>query len=270
LNCISLRVFCANKLIIRDPRLLCQFLLQSCLDRGVKLHHPAKAVSIRKNDQGELTGIRISNTETKVETDLPGTSVLISAGAWSPQVFSTLFRNSKRKLPLSSLAGYSLVVRSPTWGNNTEDCHAVFTTEESGYSPEIFSRANGEIYIAGLNSAAIPLPSLPGESNINKECIRMLEKTAKRVIVAGQKDDLEIVRKGLCFRPVTARGTPILGRIPDQDLGGIKTKRDGEGGVWLAAGHGPWGISMSLGTGKVMAEMIQGKPTSARVSELGL
>jgi glycine/D-amino acid oxidase-like deaminating enzyme len=256
--------------ITREPRLLCQFLLKSCLDRGVQLHQPYRAVSIGKDKHGQLSALSVLNTETNIESDIPCARILIAAGAWSTQVFSTLFPNSKRKLPLSSLAGYSLVVRSTNWGDEKEaDCHAIFTTEAS-YSPEIFSRANGEIYIAGMNFSTLPLPNLPGESEIEADAIRALQSSAERLLVAEKDGGLETVRKGLCFRPVTERGTPILGRIPDQDLGGIKTKGAGEGGVWLAAGHGPWGISMSLGTGKVMAEMIQGEPTSASVSRLGL
>jgi glycine/D-amino acid oxidase-like deaminating enzyme len=227
-------------------------------------------VSIGKDEKGQLSSIRILNTKTEIELDIPCKRILIAAGAWSPQVFSTLFPKSERKLPLSSLAGYSLVVRSPNWGNEKEaDCHAIFTTE-SGYSAEIFSRANGEIYIAGLNFPNLPLPNLPGEYEMDADKIRTLQSTARRFLVEGKVGDLETLRKGLCFRPVTARGTPILGHIPDKDLGGIKTKAAGEGGVWLAAGHGPWGISMSLGTGKVMAEMMQGEPTSANVSGLNL
>lgn len=223
------------------------------------------------NEQGELSRIHLLNTATKTESSLDCATILIAAGAWSPTVFSTLFPASKRKLPLSSLAGHSLIVRSSSWPDgNEQGCHAVFTTEESGYSPEIFSRASGEIYVAGVNSSVIPLPDLPGESTINEDDIRTLEKTAQRILVTDKDKNLEIVRKGLCFRPVTERGTPILGRIPDEDLGGIKTRHDSEGGIWLAAGHGPWGISMALGTGKVMAEMMQGEPTSASVRGLGL
>jgi hypothetical protein len=42
-------------------------------------------------------------------------------------------------------------------------CHAVFTTDEASYLPEIFSRLGEEIYIAGLNSASLPLPELATE-----------------------------------------------------------------------------------------------------------
>lgn len=71
-------------------------------------------------------------------------------------------------------------------------------------------------------------------------------------------EHLEVVREGVCWRPLSARGTPYLGKIPGQLR------------LWIAAGHGAWGISLSLGTGKVMAEMMQGKDTSADVSTLGL
>jgi glycine/D-amino acid oxidase-like deaminating enzyme len=86
---------------------------------------------------------------------------------------------------------------------------------------------------------------------------------------ATQKDDLEVTREALCFRPVARGGRPIITKIEDKRLGDrIKTAEGG--GVYVAAGHGPWGISLSLGTGKVMAEMVQGITTSARVDGLGM
>jgi glycine/D-amino acid oxidase-like deaminating enzyme len=63
---------------------------------------------------------------------------------------------------------------------------------------------------------------------------------------------------------------PILSQIPDEDLGGTVTKPGADGGVFVAVGHGPWGISQSLGTGKVMAEMIEREKTSANVGALGM
>jgi glycine/D-amino acid oxidase-like deaminating enzyme len=216
----------------------------------------------------ELSSIRILNTSTNAVSEIPCTRLLISAGAWSPQVFSTLFPNSNLKLAISSLAGHSLVVRSPRWGKEHEGkgCHAVFTTDEAGYSPEIFSRIGGEIYIAGLNSVSLPLPELATESRIDESSIAKLKMTAERLL---GEEDLEVVRKGLCFRPVTKRGTPILARI-DEKLGSVGTRGTREGGGFIAAGHGPWGIALSLGTGKVMSEMIEGKETSADVRRLGL
>jgi len=142
--------------------------------------------------------------------------------------------------------------------------HALFTNEDS-YAPEVFARAGAEIYVAGMNDAALPLPDLATDAQIDDTVGRVLEKTAKRLLGV---DDLDVVRRGLCFRPVTERGLPILAKFEDEQLG-VST-RAGEGGVWVAVGHGPWGISNSLGTGKVMAEMIQGRPTSVDVGGLSM
>jgi glycine/D-amino acid oxidase-like deaminating enzyme len=213
------------------------------------------------------------NTGTNGIVDLPCTKILIAAGAWSTQVFSTLFPDSAKKLPISSLAGHSLVVRSPRWSKEHEEkgCHAIFTSDEEGYSPEVFSRMGGEIYIAGLNNPSLALPTLATDSKIDESAVQQLKKTAQRLLGIHEKlGDLEVVRKGLCFRPVTNKGTPTLAEIPDKSLGDMATRGAGEGGVWLAAGHGPWGISLSLGTGKVMSDMILGKPTSVNVDGLKL
>lgn len=213
------------------------------------------------------------NTETNAETDIPCTKILIAAGAWSPRVFSNLFTRSKFRIPIQSLAGHSLVVKSPRWTTALEGkgCHAIFSSDPGGYSPEVFSRLGGEIYIAGLNSDAIPLPDLATKTTIDETVVAKLLVTSKQLLGKSHDDtEIEIVRKGLCFRPVTRKGTPILSRISDQSLGGVSTRPDGEGGVFLAAGHGPWGITLSLGTGKVMAEIIQGRPVSADVNGLSL
>lgn len=222
---------------------------------------------------------------------VPCTRLLIAAGAWSPEVFRTLFPSSKLRIAVTPLAGHSLLLRSPRWSAEQEEkgCHAVFATDESGFSPEVFSRIGGEIYVAGLNSSRIPLPKVATDAKISDEAVARLKEVAKRMLgLPDGEDDLEILREGLCFRPVTSSGRPIVSRVPDQKFGdGLKTRGDGEGGVFVAAGHGAWGmsswtlrflqtltvvsgISQSLGTGKVMAEMLEGQPTSANVQALSL
>ena len=243
------------------------------MDRGVKLHQPARPVSITKDSSGALASVVIASTSPpNSTTTIPCSRLVITAGAWTPRVFKSLFPKLKKTIPISSLAGHSLLLRSPRWNIGDElkaggGCHAVFTTDKSGYSPEIFSRVGGEIYIAGLNSATLPLPELPTDRVIDQESIEVLRRTAKRLLGKEDQDDLEILREGLCFRPVGERGTPIIGRVDDETLG-LEPKEGS--GVWIAAGHAAWGISLSLGTGKVVSEMIEGKKTSADITRLGL
>ena len=265
-----------------DPYELCQFLLPECKERGVKVHHPARATSITRDSAGSLSSIRIRSLKTAEEYDIPCSRLVLAAGAWTPRVFETLFPNSKIDIPVSSLAGHSLLLRSQHWppvqsstlsadldnvsketAGHPPPCHALFTSENlsssTSYAPELFSRLpSGHIYIAGLNGK-YPLPSLPTERQIDPTAIDILKATSERLLGKGQ---FTVEREALCWRPITNKGTPIVGPV--------KKGREEEKGVWVAAGHGPWGISLSLGTGLVVSEMVEGRECSADVRGLRL
>lgn len=226
-----------------------------------------------------LAELEIQKLDGTPET-IPCTRLLISSGAWTPAVFRTLFPASEVRVGVQPLAGYSLIVRSPRLAKELDrsGCHAIFTSMRGGVSPELFSRIGGdasesEIYIAGLNDAGLPLPELASDAKIEKDSNAELHHITQKLLgkPGAEASDLEILKEGLCFRPVTRTGVPILAKIPDEKLGnGVKVKSGEDGDVFIAAGHGPWGISHSLGTGKVMAEMLQGQKTSADVRRLGL
>ncbi|KAF2167753.1 hypothetical protein M409DRAFT_53724 [Zasmidium cellare ATCC 36951] len=268
-----------------DPLRLCRFLLKQSILQGVRLHHPARAVKVARDTEGNLSGLRVKHSNGS-QFKIPCTRLLITAGAWTPRVFDDLFPYASLSIPVTPLAGHSLVVRSPRWTSQHEEeakgCHAVFTTMSEGrgtFSPEIFSRVGGEIYIAGLNSDSITLPESPEKAVVDEAAVEELKRVAE--IFLGQDgtdvSDLEVVREGLCFRPVTRRGVPILTKVSDESLnaagvgdGGIRTLGSPDGGVYVCAGHGPWGISLGLGTGKVLSELLEGEKLSADVRSLGM
>lgn len=261
--------------------------MDTAIARGATLHHPARAVLVvTDHETGRINGVKILDLNNHNESVIPCTNLVVSAGPWTPEVHRSLFPSSKTSVPISPLAGYSLVVRSPrhtlahereTYGGRS---HAVFTTHPStcGFSPEIFSREGGEIYIAGLNNTSLPLPAKAEESanlmdprdqqHLKSVAVRLMGKLADGCAESAEEtanvDDLEVLREGLCFRPVSRYGTPIVSKLPEDLLGGVR------GNVFVATGHGPWGISLSLGTGKVVSEMVQGLRCSADVSELGI
>ena len=260
------------------------------MSEGVTLHYPAAPVSISQNSYGELSGITVKySTDGSVKT-IPCTTVLLSCGAWTPKVFQQLFPDSDLQIQITPLAGHHIVVRSPrlpvprtqAFDDKVEpkalrsECHAIFSSlpsSMSSFSPEFFSRVTGEIWFGGLNSSTLPLPELATAAQVEDHSIKHLREVARKLL-GGPKpddpddpDDLEVTREAVCFRPVTPSGKPILSRVKNDDLG--RVKNPAQGGVFIAAGHGPWGIALSLGTGKVMAEMIEGMETSADVTRLG-
>ena len=52
-----------NSTGVVDPRRLCQFLLDESLMRGVHFHQPARAVSVSKSADNEMTGVKIKTGE---------------------------------------------------------------------------------------------------------------------------------------------------------------------------------------------------------------
>lgn len=255
-----------------DPLRFSNFLLSECLSRGVHLHTSTHTLSVSRNSSGQIHSIRIRHANG-TEANLPCFRLAITSGAWTPQIFSTLFPSSDVKLPITSLAGHSLLMRSSAWKRplEGEETAAVFSTDPMGYFPEMFARVDGTIYLAGLNSSILPLPAAgKGKAQPHAESIDQLKATAEHLCgLSFASNEIEVVREALCFRPVTPKGVPIIARVPDARLG-ERAGSGSVGGVFVAAGHGPWGISLSLGTGKVLGEMVEGRKVSADVRELGL
>ncbi|EPS42774.1 hypothetical protein H072_3249 [Dactylellina haptotyla CBS 200.50] len=280
-----------------DPRDLCRFLLKEVRQRGVDVRHPVTPLRITQTADGELEGlVVVSNNSAGTAEDeevLPCSHILISAGPWSDRVFQRLFPKSSYQLPITSLAGHHIILRSPLYQPQQEavqetetplDCNAVFASISGvSWHPEFFTRVNGDIYFAGVNSSKIPLPAIATEVKEKQSDIKELIDLAEVLVNQGgnggdivpmrskkTSEAVDVIATGLCHRPVTPAGNPILARVPDTVLGGVKTKAGGNGGVFVSAGHGPWGTSQSLGTGKVMAELMMGELLSADISQLGL
>ena len=294
-----------------DPRRLCEFLLEQSRSRGVHLHQPARAISISRSGADKIPyNVTIkrsdANSDEPPEETISCKALVIAAGAWSSQVFQTLFPESKMKLPISSLAGHSLLLKSARWpppassspkiasvssadkhspqSSEPPICHAVFTTSlatSTPYSPELFSRFSlplsspgkttlpsarqeKHVYIAGLNSPTYPLPSDPMRRVLDPSSITTLHATADHLLGVNSH---EVIRESVCWRPVVTAerkgGTPVIDHL--EGAMGEEGK-----GVWIAAGHGAWGISLSVGTGYCLAESIlQGKEVE-EIRGLGL
>ncbi|OKL62105.1 hypothetical protein UA08_02146 [Talaromyces atroroseus] len=278
----------------RDPSRLCHFLHETTLARDVQWHHPAQVVSVTTDASTHaVSSVTVLNSSTQTEYTLPCRNLVMCAGPWTTLVYKSLFPSASVQPHISPLAGYSLLVRSPRHTLLHEHdkykgrSHAVFTTlpegeggeenGENGFSPEIFSREGAEIYIAGLNFSNLPLPTRAEGSKAVMDAQKMaqLKKVAVQFLgklaeddnndgVSTNVDDLEILREALCFRPVSDTGLPIVSRVKEEYLGhqhqaGSRSAVGRNiGGVFVATGHGPWGISQSLGTGKVVADMVDG------------
>jgi glycine/D-amino acid oxidase-like deaminating enzyme len=277
-----------------EPRELCEFLIQQCEDRGVLFLLDTKATNVVQGDDGQFQGLGTVSMGPHggKPTFVSCKNVVISAGAWAPSVYAELFPQSKWTVPIEPLAGHSLVVKSPRYKTPFIDpgkrdfkyrkdewmSYAIYCApgQHWDYACEAFARLarNGEteVWVGGLNDSTLPLPQVATKAKdlIDKEAIEDLRKTTVQLTGLSKEgerlheNDLETIREGLCFRPISQRGTPLIGKVPEDKL----SISMGDGGIYIASGHGVWGITLSLGTGKVMSELLLGLKTSANISAL--
>lgn len=233
--------------------------------------------------------LRVQPHDSPSPTTLTVTSLVIAAGPWSAALCETLLLP---RVPISNLPGHSILVRpalpsqlnalpigaifaginGSEGGVHQSAARALTKEEESqGFTaaPEFFPRANGLVYVAGEN--AIPSVGAQGRlphklprtvdgvrDIIDPHLIGRLRRAAGLVsptLDVGRGARVEVEQ--YCYRPISPDGDPIIDLIKP--------------GVILACGHGPWGISLAPGTGKVVAELVlAGRATSADISLLSL
>ncbi len=93
-------------------------------------------------------------------------------------------------------------------------------------------------------SGFAPLATAGGVAEVLREAMR----------VAPGLADATVLETRVGLRPLSADGLPVLGAVPDV------------GGVYLATGHGPTGLTLGPFSGKLVAELILGQAPSADIA----
>ncbi|KAF9648203.1 nucleotide-binding domain-containing protein [Thelephora ganbajun] len=260
-----------------DPLRLCNFLLDQCLSRGsVRIHKPALIIAfVKPTSDSDSPVVLIEYQNTLEKVTVPCDNLIVTSGPWTSSVLRSLLPDEPpASFPtISSLSGASIVIRSKRWQppeSGAMQLNALFLSKPmEGFTPEVFSRVGGEIYIAGLNDVSVTPPSPSTYALPSSDSVDRLVNVAKFLCDSdsnkahGIGSDFEVVSRGLCFRPTTPKGTPVIGQIPLG--GGLYGKKFR---LWVESGHGPWGICMSLGTGMVLSQMVLGRKTSVDVKRL--
>ena len=183
----------------------------------------------------EREGRRIARVRT-TRGDFTAGQIVIAGGAWSP----TIVRSLGVRLPVQGAKGYSVTVRCPPDFGETPLMLAeskVFVTPM-----DALLRFGGTLELAGL------------DLSVNLRRVRAVERAIARVLPGVEKSEHVETWRGL--RPLTPDDRPILGRPRAYD------------NLVIATGHGMSGISQGVISGKLVAELVAGEPTSLDVAPL--
>jgi len=178
---------------------------------------------------GDARSIHRHDSHWRVETaegPLDANDVVLALGPFSPEVLSTL----GIKLPLGIKRGYHRHFRAV--GNATLTRPVL--DAEVGYC--LAPMEQGIRLTTGAEFAARDAPPTP-------EQFDRLMPAARELFPLGEQAD-DVTWMGC--RPCFADSRPVIGRAPDCR------------GVWLAFGHGHWGLTLGPVTGRLIAEMMTG------------
>ena len=234
------------------PNALMQQLPALLEKRGVTIIRNAEVTGFERQN-GAITGIyyqtanpSVSNPQSVILN--PQSLIVLAAGSWSPR----LARLAGEYLPLMPGKGYSMTVDNPAkklrypcilmeakvaltpWQNRLR----IGSTMEIGPIDDriLFPRVQGIL-------EAVPR-FLPG----------YLDDPAFRELAdLGQLKNQLREKVWFGFRPVSADGLPYIGFARENK------------NLMIATGHAMLGLSMGAGTGKLVAEMAGGRPTSIPV-----
>ena len=200
------------------------------------------------------TGDRTTGVRLADGTTLAAGAILVAAGPWSP----ALVDPSGRWRPIRPLWGVVVEV-----GLAEPPRHVLEEAE--------MDEALGEVGLASSaddrSSAAtdyrpeFSLVTAAGRSSVGSAFlddepdpgawVAPLIARGRRFIPALADAPVGTVRA--CVRPLAIDGRPLIGALP------------GRPGVFIAAGHGPWGISTGPGSARLVVDAILGRPVTIPV-----
>ena len=164
----------------------------------------------------------------------PAGAVVVAAGPWTPELVDP----SGGWRPIAPLWGVVAEVRLPRPPRHALEEAGIEALVERGNPPPLFSLVTAGA-VSALGSAFLP------EQPDAEALVPLLRERGARFVPALADCPIGAVRA--CARPLSADGLPLLGRAPGHD------------GVFVAAGHGPWGISLGPASGRLVADIVLGR-----------
>ncbi|KPM41810.1 hypothetical protein AK830_g4756 [Neonectria ditissima] len=250
-----------------NPLGLGKWLTRRCLKMGVELRTGWKAVGVdlsSGNKVQALTCLKEDQTTTRIKCK----QLLLACGPWTPTVYQRLFPSSTIRLQWTTNAGDWIICKNPC-PTSQDSVAFVSFAGLIGEKFEFAGRNDGTIWACGRRNLTAVLPS-PGHSDTpDQQLINELRGRAREWLNWGcncaekHTDDFQILSQGRAFRPATRSGLPVMSEVPPSGLS-IDVTEDGRATtsssvVFVCWGHGSWGLTLGMGSGRLMAQLMRGE-----------
>jgi len=163
----------------------------------------------------------------------PAGAVLVAAGPWTPEV-------------IDPTRAWRPIV--PVWG-------AVAELEMEDPPRHLLEESGVEAVGAGGASSIFSLVAADGQVSVGSTFLAeqpdapawapILRRAGERFVPGLRR--AKVVGARACARPQSVDGRPLVGEVPGQE------------GLWMAAGHGPWGISTGPATARIAVDAVLGE-----------
>ena len=226
---IAQRLGTTETTAIVHPRRFTSAIMNAAIAQGAELRSGRFTGIVRDADRSTVTGVGVEDDVISAD------AVVIAMGPWS------LLAANWTSLP-ALYAQYSPSILYDTGTHVSAD--ALFLEMEiyGETTPiEVFPRPDGSTYVTCFSKTdAFPTDPADVEPEINLTA--GLQRASERLSPLFRPE--KIIAKQACFRPVTEDGLPLIGGVPHDE------------GLYVATGHGVWGILNAPATGEALAELI--------------
>jgi D-amino-acid dehydrogenase len=187
-------------------------------------------------DRVLVLGVRLADGSSVSASD-----VVVAAGRWSP----ALVDPTGRWRPIRPLWGVVVTVglTAPPRHLAEEAASTIQVSHDAAVTDDGSPGIQFSLVTAG-GTSSLGSSLLEGEPDPEPVSHDIVARGARFVPEVASAPEIGV---RACARPLSLDGRPLVGRIGWCD------------GLWIVAGHGPWGISTGPGSAALLVEMLLGR-----------